>query len=240
MTTKQRTLIVLPLKIHLDQYLALIVYTNYLIKKNQNIKILATSNLLDKFKSSAILNESIEIIHKLDKQKFIIQFPGQKGEIENIQWTQNQDILSIYINMTKSEFNAKSMKLIKLPSEFTKIIFFDVESLNELEKFFTDETKYILDINNIISIGKSTKNVQIQKAYTDETVMSIAEIVFNLLMENNYKFDEQEANFILASIFFATQRFAINLKSHKTYDIASKLVKFGAKNEKAKNIIKQK
>ncbi len=237
--TQKRFLIVLSSKLALDQYFALVVYTNYLVKAGATVQILADKKYIEKFFSYAKLDNKIKIVEKLPKQKFLLQFPGQTADVENVQWTQTNDVLDIYINMRQNELNVKSMKFVKLGANYDYVIFFSVADFDEVKEFFSEDTKYILENRHITSIGIKSKNIKVTEVIEKPKSSTIAEDIFNLIFEKDYKLSKKEANLLLSAIFFATKQFSEDVKTPETYLVASKLLELGATNKAAKNVIKK-
>lgn len=233
--TKKKKLILIPAKIKPDQYLSLHALIKSLESSGEKIEIAVDTTIPAKFTSALSLGEA-KIINKLPEQKFLLQFPGQKSNIKNIQWNQTNESMNIYINMENGKFIADNMNFSSFGGDYSEIYAIGLNSLQEAGSFIKPDHAHIFANKTIVSIGTNLK-VEGAKIITkkDDKSSSIAEDLYIFLKERG-KVTKETATSILAGIFYATKNFKENVKDPQTFINCAELVKAGTTNKNAQDL----
>lgn len=220
-----------------EQYLNIVLLANTLMKNGQTVEIATKAGSLDKFTSKLSLDSKIKIIHELPEQKALLQFPGQKESVKNIQWNQNKDQLNIYITMENGTFDSKNMEVIMMGESLAELLLVQTSSTSELGEFDNEKYKYIFT-NKIASIGADLKDKDKDvDNICNEKHSALSEDSFDYLTKRAFKLDTDSLNLVLAGIMLATTNFKTNIKSPDTFITCAELLKSGATNEKAQKIV---
>jgi nanoRNase/pAp phosphatase (c-di-AMP/oligoRNAs hydrolase) len=235
----KKILVTTPSRPNIDNYVSVYSIVTKLKKDlNKEVDIGIDGRFPTNFLSRLNLS-NIKIINKLPPRKFIIELPKQQEKVENIQWSQEDDKLNLFVSMTKGNLNAENMRAKVVGSDYGAIIVVGANSIEELGELY-NSGKDTFNEANVVSIGGRIKKEGIKvDLEVDEKHSSVSEDTYNFLKKIGPNFDTDVASALLAGIFFSTNNFKKDIKDPKTYITASELVKAGGQNTMAQDILEK-
>ncbi|MFQ5493507.1 MAG: hypothetical protein ACE5DX_05105 [Candidatus Dojkabacteria bacterium] len=233
MKNAKKILLVTKKSPNFDTYISLQLLAE-VIKQDlgKTVEIACESGLPKAFLSQFPLPD-VKKMTSLPPKSFVLEFKNQKNKVKNIQWNQSEEKLSLYLTMQGGNLNSQNLDIRVTGADHDLIVLVGVNTIAELGNLYTT-SKSLFEETDIYAIGLQPQ-IKLPKVKVSDYQRSttVSEQTFEYLQTNGVKVNESRASRLLAGIFSATRNFKVNVKDAKTYEVAAKLTKSGAKNETA-------
>ncbi|KXK26962.1 MAG: hypothetical protein TR69_WS6001000986 [candidate division WS6 bacterium OLB20] len=216
-----------------DAYISLQLLAE-VIKQDLNKPVeLACEAELPKQYEAVFPMPEIKRMKELPPKSFVLEFKNQENKVQNIQWNQAEDKLTLFLTMQQGDLNASNLNVQIAGTNHDLIMLIGVNSFDELGELYS-KSRSIFDEARVVAFGTNPQiRQQNVKVVQGDKATSLSEQVFAYLESNGIKISEDRANRVLTGIFHATKNFKQNVTSAQTYETAARLTKIGATNETA-------
>ena len=158
-----------------------------------------------------------------------VSFPYVEGEIEKVSYTLENNLLNIIVKAAKQglSFDERSVRYTKGGGDFGILFVIGTPQLSDLGDVIQTESIRSAQIVNI-------DNNQDNQGYGDIVAVSpdfssVSEIVADIVLSLGFKVDHDVAQNLLSGITFATKNFQDATTSPLAFEIASLLMRNGAR-----------
>lgn len=169
-------------------------------------------------------------------QDFIVTLDCQKAKIKNIHTKLEQNKVNIIITAKKGQFSADDVSFHHGPSKYDLIITVDTGDLQQLGRFYEDNTSLYTALP-LINIDHHASNDHFGRInYVDVMSSSTTELLIPLIhdfeRETGKKLmDEDVATLLLAGIITDTGSFQNANTTPKSFAASAQLIKYGARQQ---------
>ncbi len=182
------------------------------------------------------LISDINIKENLPPKQFIINIKNKETQVNQVQWQQDDQGLSLFLTLSKGTINPNELNLKQKGADYDLVVLPHINELSQLgelgmqnQDFFKD-TK-LFSIGSELNLGDNYQHTSSNKP----NITTLSEQVFYALDTNNIK--EQTAQIIFSGIMIETNNLTKPIKSPEIFVTMKKLVEIGAKTDKINNII---
>ncbi len=208
----------------------------YLLLKNSNKQVTISSPTNPIVELSNLVGID-KVENKLDSQDgdLAVSFPYVEGEIEKVSYTLENGFLNIIVKATQQglTFDEREVKYSKGKGAINLLFVIGTPNLSDLGELITPEK---LHNARIINIDNKSENqgfgdiVAVSGEYS-----SVSEQVADIVLSLGMRLDKDIAQNLLDGITYATKNFQEKRTSPLAFEIASLLMRNGAKREQMAN-----
>jgi len=169
-------------------------------------------------------------------RKFIVSLDISQTTINQIKYTVDEKKLNFIISPEKGWFSPEDISSSSSGFKYDLIFTIDTPDLESLAAIYDNNVEFFYK-TTIINIDHQAGNEEYgQINYLDLNVVSTAEIIFNLLKQQDEKIiDEDVATCLLAGIISKTKNYKSANLTPRTLLTSSKLISLGARREEIIN-----
>ncbi len=174
-----------------------------------------------------------KVVSKLEGQEgdLTVSFPYAEGEIEKVSYTLDHGLLNIIVKAagTGLSFDEKDVRFSKGGGAFSVVFVIGTPVLSDLGEFINSGA---IRGSKIVNIDNKQEN----EGYGDLVVVSpdfssVSEQVADIVLSLGFNIDRDVAQNLLSGITFATNNFQEESTSPIAFEIASLLMRSGARRE---------
>ena len=220
-------LIVIPLNPSIDHISSAFAISQIIEKSKKKSTIFCQEEIPQKL---SFLKKPSSIINSLDGSRdFLLIFNTEKNKILEINTKESKKEYIIKITPEKGSINPKDFSFIPASFKYDLVITIGVKNPESLEKLYIENNDLFFEIPKInIDCLNSNDNYG-QLNIINPTASSCAEIIAEILLENNEKeMDKEIAQTLLTGIIASTESFQKSTTSPKSMILAAKLMKYEA------------
>lgn len=205
----------------------------YLILKEANKKVVIGSPTQPIVELSNLVGID-KVQSRLDNQSgdLVVSFPYVEGEIEKVSYTLENGFLNIIVKASDQglAFDEKDVKYSKGGEAFGVLFVIGTPNLSDLGDLISHDK---LGETKIINIDNNPQN----QGYGDIVAVSanfssLSEQVADIILSLGFRIDKDAAQNLLNGIMYSTQNFQSPSTSPLAFEIASLLMRNGAKRER--------
>lgn len=169
-------------------------------------------------------------------EDFIVTLDCHKNKIDTIKTKLEHDKVNIIITAKKGKFTSKDVSFDHGPSKYDLIITVDTAALEQLGRFYEDNTEMFTEIP-VINIDHHASNDNFGKINLIDVMSSATtELMIPLIEEMEREtgkklIDEDVATLLLAGIITDTGSFQNANTTPKSFASSAKLIKLGARQQ---------
>lgn len=161
----------------------------------------------------------------------VVSFPYIEGEIEKVSYTLEGGFLNIIVKASKQglTFDEKDVKYSKGGGSFSLLFIIGTPRLSDLDNLINSDK---IRNTKIINIDNKQEN----ERYGDIIIVSpnsssVSEQIADLVLSLGFRLDKDVAQNLLDGINYATQNFQSSAASPLAFEVASVLMRNGARRE---------
>lgn len=169
-------------------------------------------------------------------QDFIVTLDCKKTHLKTIRTKLEHDRVNIIITANRGQFSSEDVSFQQGPSKYDLIITVDTGDVEQLGRFYEDNTKLFTALP-VINIDHHASNSGFGKLnYVDIMAAATTELLIPLILdfEEEYKqklMDEDIATLLLAGIITDTGSFQNANTTPRAFAASAQLIKYGARQQ---------
>lgn len=213
-------------------------------KMGKQVTVVCADPIPDAFQflpTTKVINREFEAAND-----FIVTLDCKKAKVNTIRTKLEQDKVNIIITAKKGQFSAKDVSFHHGDSKYDLIITVDTGDLEQLGRFYEDNTELFTQIP-LINIDHHASNSHFGKInYVDIMASATTELLIPLIQdfekESDLKLmDEDIATLLLAGIITDTGSFQNANTTPRSFAASALLIKYGARQQEIiKHVFKTK
>ncbi|MBW7953322.1 hypothetical protein H3C67_00895 [Candidatus Dojkabacteria bacterium] len=204
----------------------------------KDIEYAGARNVSETYKEVLPMPE-INYLSSIPPKSFVLEFKNQKNKVENVQWSQEEDKLTLFLTMQAGDMNPANFNLKIHGANHDLVLVVGASRPEELGEFYAQAEQLFSEAEIVVFSTNPDCKFSRAKTYQPGSTSSVSEQVLIYLENQGVRINEVRATRLLSGIFSATGRFKHNLSSALTYELAARLTKYGAKNDLATKLMEQ-
>jgi nanoRNase/pAp phosphatase (c-di-AMP/oligoRNAs hydrolase) len=227
-TAKQIALI-LPENVNIDKLCAAISLQNYLKQQGKTSQIFTSSKDLPKL--DFLANQPKVFTNFGNSGEFTIRIRGNNAKPKQLRYEKDSDDLLIFITPESGKLTEQDVELLPASQDFDLFIMLGVTTLEDLGALHQGSPELFYQTTKIAISNNIEQEYYAAITWVEPTSASLTEQIGTWLEHDQRIDNETMATSLLAGIIEQTQSFRDPKTTPNTLELASKLVKHGAKQQ---------
>ena len=227
-TSKQIALI-LPENVNVDELCSSVALQNYLKQQNKTVQIFSSGKDLPKLE---FLQEAPKVFSNFgNNDEFTIKVHSNNTKLKQLRYEKDNDDLIIYITPESGNLTEQDIELLPAAQNFDLFIMIGVTNLEILGQLYHDSSELFYQTTKIAISNNVDQEYYAAVTWVESTSSSLTEQIGSWLEHDGQINNEILATSLLAGIIEQTQSFRDPKTTPNTLELASKLIKHGAKQQ---------
>lgn len=220
-------LLIIPPNPSIDYISSSFVLAQIIKKRKKEVTLFYQENIPDKI---SFLKKPENIIKNLSGSRdFLLIFNTEKNKIIEINSQEKENEYIIKLTPEKGSIDPRDFSFIPANFKYDLIISIGIKSLESLGEIYLENNDLFFEIPKINIDNSSLNENYGQMNIVNPTASSCAEMITEILIENNEnELDQEMAQTLLTGIIASTESFQKPTTSPKSMILAAKLMKYKA------------
>lgn len=176
--------------------------------------------------------EGVELKQKISPKRFIMTFKKDQGNVENIQWHQSQDDISIYVSMEDGQFRPEGMGFKTEGSDYDTILYFNTADTSYVASVLAPYPGLSAEVKHA-ALGKPIGIEHQEVELVDKDSQLLSEAIYKLAKSS---LNKNLASKLVAAIMMETKRFRKPITGGRIFRALAELMEQGGDLTEANSI----
>ena len=221
--------LILPEHVSIDELCASLALYNYLKQQNKTAQIFCSSKQLP---NVDFISGPPKIMTNFgNAAEFTIKVLGSNAKPKQLRYEKENDDLLIYVTPESGKLTEQDIELLPSAADFDLLIMIGVPNMESLGELYQNNSEVFYQTTKIAISNNIDQEYYAAVTWVEATTASLTEQI-GVWLENDQKINNDVmATALLAGIIEQTQSFRDPKTTPNTLELASKLIKHGAKQQ---------